>query len=44
MTVTQYICTADGCPNKDVLYNVEDAPNGVVCGGCFTTLEPMSDK
>lgn len=36
--VTEYICNADGCPNAGIVYRMEDAPNGVECGGCHEWL------
>jgi hypothetical protein len=38
--MTVYVCTKDACPNKDVVYNFDDARNGVECGGCKEWLEP----
>ena len=36
----KFVCTADGCPNKDVDYNWEN-PNEThaMCGGCGIELE-----
>jgi len=36
--ITLFTCTAAECPNKDVEYRVEDAPELVTCGGCQAPL------
>lgn len=38
--MTVYVCETVGCPNNGVVYNVENAPNGVECGGCHEWLMP----
>jgi hypothetical protein len=36
--ITLFTCKTTECPNKDVEYRVEDAPELVNCGGCQTPL------
>lgn len=38
--VTIYICKNAECPHLDLVYRMEDAPNGAMCGGCREWLEP----
>lgn len=39
-----FICTANECPNKDVIYDFgEDNPSWAECGGCKTRLEAQSE-
>jgi ribosomal protein S27E len=35
-----FVCVKDDCPNKDVVYNVDNSPETVECGGCKEILVP----
>lgn len=39
--ITKYVCNADECPNKGIIYNMEDVTGPIMCGGCFETIHPM---
>jgi hypothetical protein len=34
-----FVCEKDECPNQGVIYNVDNAPDQVECGGCKEMLE-----
>jgi hypothetical protein len=36
--ITIFVCKADGCENKDVVYRMVDADETALCGGCKATL------
>lgn len=38
--ITEYVCKNAECAHLDIVYRMEDAPNGVMCGGCKEWLEP----
>lgn len=38
--VTEYKCSNADCPNFDIVYRMEDAPNGCMCGGCREWMMP----
>lgn len=36
--VTLFVCNADECENKDVVYRMVDAKETAMCGGCKAIL------
>ncbi len=36
--ITQFVCVDDECPNKGIVYRMEDANPVAVCGGCKQDL------
>jgi len=37
-------CEADGCANKDVVYNFLGNPETAMCGGCKETLTATDER
>lgn len=42
--ITVFTCSVEDCANQGVNYQIEDAPNVVMCGGCGVELEGVPNE
>lgn len=38
MSIIQFTCNAEGCPNEGIVYRMEDSELTANCGGCWASL------